>query len=79
MGGTISLLYAGTFPKHVSKLALIEGIGPLGMSYADAPPRMEKWIARSARARPPPFSRVHERRGRRQPIAPNQSEIASRL
>lgn len=45
MGGTISLLYAGTFPKHVSKLVLIEGIGPLGMSYADAPPRMEKWIA----------------------------------
>ena len=45
MGGTISLLYAGTFPEHVTKLVLIEGIGPLGMSYADAPPRMEKWIA----------------------------------
>jgi pimeloyl-ACP methyl ester carboxylesterase len=44
MGGTISFLYAGTFPKRVSRLALIEGIGPPGMNFSDAPPRMEKWI-----------------------------------
>jgi pimeloyl-ACP methyl ester carboxylesterase len=44
MGGTISLLYTGAFPEHVSKLTLIEGIGPPGMTYAEAPVRMAKWI-----------------------------------
>jgi pimeloyl-ACP methyl ester carboxylesterase len=44
MGGTISFLYAGTFPKRVSQLVLIEGIGPPGMKFSDAPLRMEKWI-----------------------------------
>ncbi len=45
MGGTISLLYSGAFPERVSRLMLIEGIGPPGMTYADAPARMVKWIA----------------------------------
>jgi len=44
MGGTISLLYAGTFPERIKKLVLIEGIGPVGMTFSDAPLRMEKWI-----------------------------------
>jgi pimeloyl-ACP methyl ester carboxylesterase len=44
MGGTISLLYSGTFPKRVQKLVLIEGIGPIGMNFSEAPTRMEKWI-----------------------------------
>jgi pimeloyl-ACP methyl ester carboxylesterase len=44
MGGTISLLYAGTFPDRVSKLVLIEGVGPEGMNFSDAPLRMGKWI-----------------------------------
>ena len=45
MGGTISFLYAGTFPQRVRKLVLIEGIGPLGMTFSDAPLRMEKFIS----------------------------------
>lgn len=45
MGGTISFLYTGTFPKRVRKLILAEGIGPLGMAFSDAPHRMEKWIS----------------------------------
>ncbi len=45
MGGTISLHYAGTFPERVTKLVLIEGIGPVGMIFSDAPIRMEKWLA----------------------------------
>jgi pimeloyl-ACP methyl ester carboxylesterase len=45
MGGTISFLYTGTFPKRVKKLILVEGIGPLGLTFSDAPPRMEKWIS----------------------------------
>lgn len=44
MGGTISFLYAGTFPQRVRKLILVEGMGPPGLSFADAPARMEQWI-----------------------------------
>lgn len=44
MGGTISFEYAGTFPHRVSKLVLIEGVGPVGMNFPDAPPRMANWI-----------------------------------
>ena len=45
MGGTISLLCTGAFPKRVSKLALIEGVGPAGMKFSDAPERMATWIS----------------------------------
>jgi pimeloyl-ACP methyl ester carboxylesterase len=45
MGGTISFLYAGAFPARVAKLVLIEGIGPVGMQFADAPRSMGQWIA----------------------------------
>ena len=44
MGGSISFLYAGAFPDRVAKLVLIEGIGPPGMQFTDAPPRMAGWI-----------------------------------
>jgi pimeloyl-ACP methyl ester carboxylesterase len=45
MGGTISWLYAGAFPERVAKLVLIEGIGPPGMKFSDAPLRMKTWIS----------------------------------
>jgi len=45
MGGTISFLYTGTFPQRVSKLMLIEGIGPMGLHFSDAPGRMGQWIS----------------------------------
>ncbi len=45
MGGTISFLYAGTFPRRVEQLVLIEGIGPVAQQFSDAPARMEQWIA----------------------------------
>lgn len=44
MGGTIAFVYTGTFPGRVGKLVLIEGIGPVGMQFSDAPRRMEQWI-----------------------------------
>jgi len=44
MGGTISFLYAGAFPERLANLVLIEGVGPLGMEFSDAPPRMAGWI-----------------------------------
>lgn len=55
MGGTISFLYAGTFPRRVRRLALVEGIGPIGLNFSDAPPRMEKWISevRGMERKPP--------------------------
>ncbi len=45
MGGTISFLYTGTFPQRVKRLVLVEGMGPLGLAFADAPHRMAKWLA----------------------------------
>ncbi len=45
MGGTISFVFAGAFPKRVTKLILVEGIGPLAMAFSDAPPRMKKWLS----------------------------------
>jgi pimeloyl-ACP methyl ester carboxylesterase len=44
MGGTISFLYSGAFPARVAKLVLIEGVGPPGMDFVDAPLRMTHWI-----------------------------------
>jgi pimeloyl-ACP methyl ester carboxylesterase len=44
MGGTISFLYSGAFPRRVSKLVLVEGLGPRARSFADAPHRMGKWL-----------------------------------
>jgi len=45
MGGTISFLYTGTFPEVVTRLVLVEGIGPHGLTFSDAPRRFERWIA----------------------------------
>lgn len=44
MGGTIACLYAGTHPERVSKLALVEGLGPEGLSFSDAPQRAARWL-----------------------------------
>jgi pimeloyl-ACP methyl ester carboxylesterase len=45
MGGTISWLYAGTFPERIIGLVIIEGVGPPGMNFSDAPLRMKAWIS----------------------------------
>jgi pimeloyl-ACP methyl ester carboxylesterase len=45
MGGTISMLYTGAFPQRVKGLVLIEGVGPPGMKFSDAPERMAAWIS----------------------------------
>lgn len=44
MGGTITCLYAGARPDRVSKLSLLEGLGPPGMSFTDAPRRAARWL-----------------------------------
>ena len=55
MGGVVASLYAGAFPERVSRLALIEGLGPPAASPEDAPARVNRWIeqVRASRARPP--------------------------
>lgn len=52
MGGTISFLYAGAFPQRIKKLILVEGIGPLGLQFSDAPGRMQKWISEVRKLNP---------------------------
>lgn len=44
MGGTIASLYAGTYPEQVSKLVLVEGLGPPGLTFGDAPDRAVRWL-----------------------------------
>lgn len=45
MGGTISFLYAGTFPQRITKMVLVEGVGPIGSHFSEAPDRMRQWIS----------------------------------
>jgi pimeloyl-ACP methyl ester carboxylesterase len=45
MGGTISFLYTGAFPQRIGSLVLIEGVGPPGLCFSDAPTRMVQWIS----------------------------------
>ena len=53
MGGTISTLFAGTFPERVGRLAIIEGVGPPDNPFEVGPIRMRGWIeqVRASRAR----------------------------
>jgi pimeloyl-ACP methyl ester carboxylesterase len=53
MGGTISTLYAGSFPERVARLALLEGLGPPDHPPEASPDRMRQWIldVRGVRAR----------------------------
>jgi pimeloyl-ACP methyl ester carboxylesterase len=53
MGGTVATLYAGTFPERVTRLVVVEGVGPPDGEHAHVPERMRRWIeeSRSVRAR----------------------------
>lgn len=43
MGGSVAALVAGTFPELVSRLVLVEGLGPVASDVAPAD-RMRQWI-----------------------------------
>ena len=45
MGAGVACLFAGTFPERVSKLVLIEGLGPPTTPGAEAPDTLRKAIA----------------------------------
>lgn len=44
MGGTVASLYAGTKPKRVERLALLEGLGPPAMPASAAVDRTRAWL-----------------------------------
>ena len=54
MGGTVASLYAGARPERVTKLALLEGVGPPDHPHEVVPDRMVRWLkdldAQAARA-----------------------------
>jgi pimeloyl-ACP methyl ester carboxylesterase len=83
MGGTISFLYAGTFPHRVGRLILVEGIGPIGMAFSDAPARMERWIAevkKLEQSKPREYGSLEEAARRLQRSNPRlQPELALHL
>ncbi len=66
MGGTITTLYAGTFPEKVVRLANLEGLGPPDNTWEIGPIRMRRWIeeVRGVRQRgePAPLRREDARR-----------------
>lgn len=51
MGGTVATLYAGAQPERVTKLALLEGIGPPDHPPEAAPDRMRSWLGDLAKQR----------------------------
>lgn len=48
MGASIASLFAGAFPEKVSKLILIEGLGPLAAPADDTPNRLRRSIMQYA-------------------------------
>jgi pimeloyl-ACP methyl ester carboxylesterase len=44
MGATVASYFAGAFPERVTKLALIDGLGPPDNGPDIAPARMRRWI-----------------------------------
>jgi pimeloyl-ACP methyl ester carboxylesterase len=67
MGGSASLIYAGTEPDRVSALVAVDSLGPPDMPVESAPDRFAAWIADLART---------DARG---PHAPAPEDAAARL
>jgi pimeloyl-ACP methyl ester carboxylesterase len=44
MGATVVSYFAGAFPERVTKLALVDGVGPPDNPHEVAPLRMRRWI-----------------------------------
>ena len=51
MGGTITTLFAGAYPERVSRLAILEGLGPPDNPFEIGPVRMRNWIDQVRRVR----------------------------
>jgi pimeloyl-ACP methyl ester carboxylesterase len=89
MGGSASTLYAGTEPERVTRLALVEGLGPPDMPPESAPDRFADWIAdlgrveergRKAPAPDDPAARLRERFPRFSPeVARHMADFGTRV
>ncbi len=44
MGGSIASYFAGAFPERVSRLVLLEGLGPTASPAEGAPDRVRRWV-----------------------------------
>jgi len=44
MGGSVATLFAGCFPERVTKLVVVEGVGPPDSEHAQSAERMRRWI-----------------------------------
>lgn len=51
MGGTITTLFAGSFPERVARLAILEGLGPPDTPVDIGADRMRHWIDQVRRVR----------------------------
>jgi pimeloyl-ACP methyl ester carboxylesterase len=62
MGGTIAALFAGACPDAVERLALLEGMGPVGSEPGFAVDRMQAWLRDLARVDRAPrvLTSIHE-------------------
>jgi len=47
MGGGVALLFAGSYPDDVTRLVLIEGLGPPSEDLDEGPARLARWIRES--------------------------------
>ncbi len=68
LGAAVSSVYAGTFPARITRLALIEGLGPLDEAPEHAPGRLSRSIEDEIR-----------RRDRRLPVYATPEDAAQRL
>lgn len=68
LGAAIASMVAGTFPARVSRLALLEGLGPLSDDPEDGPSRLARSIEEQRRRQPP-----------RMPVYADLEQAATRL
>ena len=79
MGGSVSNLFAGAEPERVRALALIEGTGPPGGRFDEAPQRLVEWltdlerVARRPRRIEPSLEAAREKLRRRYPLVPDEA------
>ncbi|MGE0713237.1 MAG: alpha/beta fold hydrolase [Planctomycetota bacterium] len=82
MGAGIGALVAGALPERITRLVLIEGLGPLSTAAEEAPARLAEAIARRG-TRERKRSRVHGDRAaaveRLRAVNPSLGEAAARL
>jgi pimeloyl-ACP methyl ester carboxylesterase len=60
LGGSMALLYAGSFPETVNKLVLLESVGPFAKEDAEVPELMAERLQGGKKARPTIYKSVED-------------------